>query len=69
VEAFLLNKQVAGCAEATLRSYRWWLERLLNHIPEGASLAVQGFFAFLQARGLGPSRRHQAYRTLDIPRP
>jgi site-specific recombinase XerD len=64
MEAFLLSKQVAGCAEATLRSYRWWLERLLNHISEVTTLTVQGFFAVLQARGLGSSRRHQAYRTL-----
>jgi site-specific recombinase XerD len=64
VEAFLLTKRVAGCAAATLRSYSWWLEQLMKHIPEVTALTVQGFFAVLQARGLSPSRRHQAYRTL-----
>jgi site-specific recombinase XerD len=64
VEAFLLTKRVAGCADTTLRSYAWWLESLLSHIPEVTSLAVRGFFALLQERGLSASRRHQAYRTL-----
>ncbi len=64
VEAFLLTKRVAGCAETTLQSYAWWLERLLSDIREAAPLAVQEFFARLQERGLSASRRHQAYRTL-----
>ncbi len=64
VKAFLLSKRVSGCTEATLRSYGWWLERLLNHTPEITSLAVQRFFARLQERGLSTSRQHQAYRTL-----
>ena len=26
-EAFLLSKQVSGCTERTLLTYRWWLQR------------------------------------------
>ena len=62
VEAFLLTKQVAGCTQATLRTYRWWLERFLAAIPEITPLAVRTFFANLQSRS--PSHQHQAYRTL-----
>lgn len=44
--------------------YALWLHRLLAEVPEVTALAVRGFFARLQERGLSPSRRHQAYRTL-----
>jgi integrase len=60
----LLTQQVAGCTEATLRCYSWWLARLLAEVPIPTPLAVRGFFARLQERGLSPSRQHQAYRTL-----
>jgi len=53
---------VAGCTQATLRTYRWWLERLLGRVPEATSLAVLSFFADLQSHA--PSHQHQAYRTL-----
>jgi hypothetical protein len=48
----LLSKQVAGCAEATLRAYRWWLERILTGVSGMTPVAVHGFFARLQERGL-----------------
>jgi integrase/recombinase XerD len=64
VEAFLLSKQVGGCTQTTLCAYRWWLERMLTGVSEVTPVALRGFFARLQERGLGPSRRHQAYRTL-----
>ncbi|MDR7481841.1 MAG: tyrosine-type recombinase/integrase [Armatimonadota bacterium] len=60
----MLTKQVAGCTEATLRVYGWWLRRLLADVPGSTPLAVRGFFVRLQERGLSPSRQHQAYRTL-----
>ena len=60
----MLTKRVAGCTEATLRVYAWWLGRLLAEVPILTPLAVRGFFARLQERGLSPSRQHQAYRTL-----
>ncbi|HXF81633.1 MAG TPA: tyrosine-type recombinase/integrase [bacterium] len=60
----MLTKRVAGCTEATLRSYTLWLHRLLADVPEPTPLGVHGFFARLQARGLSPRRQHQAYRTL-----
>ncbi len=62
VEAFLLTKQVAGCTQATLRTYRWWLERFLAATPEITPLAVRTFLAGLQCHS--PSHQHQAYRTL-----
>ena len=62
VEAFLLTKQVAGCTQATLRTYRWWLERVLAQVPEVTPLAVRSFFVGLQSHS--PSHQHQAYRTL-----
>ncbi|MGH2405517.1 MAG: tyrosine-type recombinase/integrase [bacterium] len=55
---------MAGCTEATLRLYRWWLEHLLASAPDVTPIAVRGFFVSLQERGLSPSRQHQAYRTL-----
>ncbi len=61
VEAFLLTKQVAGCTQATVRTYRWWLDRLLAVTPEITPLAVRIFFAGLQSHS--PSHQHQAYRT------
>ena len=64
VDAFLLTKHLAGCTAETLRTYRWWLERLLEAGPEAGVLAVRTFFACLQDRGLSASRQHQAYRTL-----
>ena len=64
VEGFLLTKRVAGCTEATLRCYSWWLGRLLAEAPIPTPLAVRSFFARLQERGLSPPRQHQAYRTL-----
>jgi len=62
VEAFLLTKQVAGCTQATLRTYRWWLERILVKVTELTPLTVRTFFAGLQSHS--PSHQHQAYRTL-----
>jgi len=64
VEAFLLTKRVAGCTEATLPCYTWWLGRLLADVPILTPLAVRGFFARLQDRRLSPNRQHQAYRTI-----
>lgn len=61
-DAFLLTKRVAGCTEATLRIYEWWLRRLIAEIPDVTPLAVRQFFAGLQDRS--PSLQHQAYRTL-----
>ncbi len=61
VEAFLLTKQVAGCTQATIRTYRWWLDRFAA-VPEVTALAVQQFFVGLQSHS--PSHQHQAYRTL-----
>jgi hypothetical protein len=58
----LLSKRVAGCTEATLGIYAWWLRWLIGEIPEVTSLAVRRFFAGLQHRS--PSVQHQAYRTL-----
>ena len=60
VEAFLLTKQVGGCTQATLRTYRWWLERFLATTPEVTPLTVRTFFANLQPRSL--SHQHQAYQ-------
>ena len=62
VEAFLLTKQVGGCTQATVRTYRWWLERVLVKVPEVTPLAVRTFFAGLQP--CSSSYQHQAYRTL-----
>jgi len=62
VEAFLLTKQVAGCTQATLRTYRWWLDPMLARVPEATTLGVRTFFAGLQSHS--PSYQHQAYRTL-----
>ena len=62
VEAFLLTKQVAGCTQATLRTYRWWLERMLPRMSELTPLTVRTFFVGLQSHS--PSHQHQAYRTL-----
>jgi integrase/recombinase XerD len=61
-EAFLLTKRVAGCTQATLGIYTWWLRRLLAEIPNVTPLTVRHFFAGLQNRS--PSLQHQAYRTL-----
>jgi site-specific recombinase XerD len=55
---------VAGCTEATLRCYTFWLGRLLAGVSILTPLAVRGFFARLQERGLSLSRQHQAYRVL-----
>jgi site-specific recombinase XerD len=62
VDAFLLTKRVAGCTEATLRIYSWWLRRLLTDAPEVGALAVRTFLSGLQSRSV--SLQHQAYRTL-----
>lgn len=62
VEAFLLTKRVAGCTQATLQTYRWWLERFAAFTESPTPLEVQRFFVTLQ--GVSPSRQHQAYRTL-----
>src|SRR5574340_443154 len=64
VEGFLLSKRVDGCTDATLRVYALWLHRLLAEAPEVTAIAVRSFFVRLHERGLSPSRRHQAYRTL-----
>lgn len=57
-----MTKQVSGCTQATLRTYRWWLERMLARVPEVTPLTVRAFFAGLQSHS--PSHQHQAYRTL-----
>ena len=65
-EAFLLSKQVSGCTEATLGSYRLWLRRfregMENERPE--ALSIHQFFARLGERGLGPQSLHDAYRRI-----
>lgn len=65
-EAFLLTKRVAGCTQATLFTYRWWLDRFHKEVGDSGAdiLAVRRFFAGLQERGLNASSQHQAYRTL-----
>ncbi|MDR7543655.1 MAG: tyrosine-type recombinase/integrase [Armatimonadota bacterium] len=63
LEAFLLTKQVAGCTSATVKTYRWWLERFFAAVPEANPSTVRAFFARLQEQGLSASRQHQAYRT------
>jgi len=60
----LLTKRVAGCTQATLHTYREWLEQFLAGVPEVTVLTVRQFFAHLQERGLSASRQHQGYRTL-----
>ena len=62
VEAFLLTKRVAGCTEATLHIYSWWLRRLLADAPEVSALVVRTFLSGLQSHSV--SLQHQAYRTL-----
>ncbi len=62
IEAFLLTKQVGGCTQRTLDTYRWWLERFAAFTVEPTPLEVRKFFATLQH--LSPNRQHQAYRTL-----
>ncbi|MDR7543526.1 MAG: tyrosine-type recombinase/integrase [Armatimonadota bacterium] len=62
VEAFLLTKRVAGCTQATLQVYDWWLRRLTAEVPEVTALSVRRFLAGLQQRSA--SLQHQAYRTL-----
>ncbi len=49
MQPFLLSKQIGGCTQATVRIYRWWLERFTVSVPETNPLAVHGFFADLQA--------------------
>lgn len=63
MEAFLVAKRVSGCTEGTLRTYAWWLQRLVREVPQADPLQVRAFFARLQDRGLSSSRQHQAYRT------
>jgi site-specific recombinase XerC len=65
-EAFLLQR-VAGCSDATLRAYRFWLDRLQTEVADIATLdpvAVTRFFARLRERSVSPSTVHQAYRSL-----
>jgi hypothetical protein len=55
-EAFLLQKRVSGCSDATIRAYRFWLERLVVEVTDVATLdavAVTRFFARLRERGVG----------------
>jgi hypothetical protein len=47
-DAFSLSKRVAGCTEATLGIYAWWLRRLIAEIPHVTPLVVRQFFAGLQ---------------------
>jgi integrase/recombinase XerD len=66
-DAFLLQKRVGGCSEATLRVYRFWLDRLQAEVADIATLdvvSVTRFFARLRERGVSTSTVHQAYRTL-----
>jgi site-specific recombinase XerD len=62
IDAFLLTKQVGGCTHATLRTYRWWLERFATSVLDVTPLTVRGFFAGLQSHSA--SHQHQAFRTL-----
>ncbi len=62
IEAFLLTKQVTGCTQATIRTYRWWLDRFAAFTAEATPLTVRSFFAGLQSQS--PSSQHQAYRTV-----
>lgn len=44
--AFLLTKQIAGCTQATLRTYRWWLDRMLAGVLDVTALLSS--FRFLR---------------------
>lgn len=60
-EAFLLSKQVSGCTEATLASYRLWLRRFREDAGSSSradALSIHRFFAGLQTHGLGPQSLH-----------
>ncbi len=64
-EAFLLSKQVSGCTEATIMTYRLWLRRFKDTVSGKPDvLAVHQFFAKLQENGLGPQSLHQGYRRI-----
>jgi hypothetical protein len=57
-EAFLLTKRIAGCTDATLQIYGWWLRRLQTEVPTVTQLAMRTFFVGLQHRSA--SYQHQA---------
>ena len=62
-EAFLLQKRVSGCTDATIRAYRFWLDRVrvqVGCIDGLDSVAMTRFFARLRARSCSPSTIHQA---------
>ncbi len=61
-EAFLLTKRIAGCTDATLQIYGWWLRPLQAEVSTVTPLAMRTFFVGLQHRSA--SHQHQAYRTL-----
>jgi len=66
-EAFLLQKRVGGCSEATLRAYRFWLDRMAAEVGVIAALdsvVVTRFFGGLRERGASASTVHQAYRSV-----
>jgi integrase/recombinase XerD len=66
-DAFLLQKRVSGCTDATLRAYGFWLERLSAEAVKVTCLdavALTRFFSGLRERGVSSSTIHQAYRTL-----
>ncbi len=62
VQGFLLTKQVAGCTQATVSTYRWWMEHFTAAVSEVTPITVRQFFVGLQH--LSASRQHQAFRTL-----
>jgi site-specific recombinase XerD len=57
-----VTKRVAGCTEATLTTYRWWLTRFTAAVFSPTPLAVRQFFVGLQSKSA--SHQHQAFRTL-----
>jgi site-specific recombinase XerD len=66
IQTFLLNKEINGCTDATIRAYRFWLERLRAHVDDDIAAldyaAITQFIAMLRERDLAPSTIHQAYR-------
>ena len=65
-EAFLLSRQVSGCTDATLGSYRLWLRRFQEAVglTSLGPLVIHHFLARLQERELGPQSLHDVYRRI-----
>ena len=80
VSRYIAKRTTEGASEQTLRIYRFWLTHPVTEkngrshpggiaahvgtVDELDSLAVQRYFTLLKDRGLKPSTRHQAYRTV-----